>query len=208
MTRLRSAPIVEGDGEVACIRILLQRIIQESLGGDYPDVLKPIRCKPDKLRNINEEEICRAVELAFQKLANLPTPDDPSLVLILVDSEGECPRDLAPRILEVARDVDVRADISCVLPHPMYETWFVAAADSLGRYLDAHPAEPPESPEGRLGKGWIKQRMIGPKYEETRHQAAMTQAMDLKRRRALSPSFDKLCRELEKRAKTGAREVR
>lgn len=196
MNRLRIAPIVEGDGEVACIRILSQRVVQGLLGGHYLEVLKPIRCKPDKLRNINEEEIRRTVELAFEKLGNLPTADDPSLVLILVDSEGDCPEDLAPRILGVARDVDVRADISCVLAHPMYETWFVATAESLGKYLD--PAAVPEVPEGRLGKRWIKQRFKEPKYEETRHQPAMTDAMDPNACRS-SRSFVKLCRELEKR---------
>jgi len=80
----------------------------------------------------------------------------------------------------------------------MYETWFVAAAESLGKYLDPPPISPPEAPEGRLGKGWIKQRLKDPKYEETRHQPAMTAAMDLNACRS-SWSFVKLCRELEKR---------
>jgi hypothetical protein len=80
----------------------------------------------------------------------------------------------------------------------MYETWFVAASESLGKYLDLRPGDPPSDSEGRQGKGWIKQRIKDPKYEETRHQPAMTHAMDLNACRS-SRSFVKLCRELGKR---------
>jgi hypothetical protein len=83
----------------------------------------------------------------------------------------------------------------------MYETWFVAAAESLQEYLMLRPGEqvPPNPDAARLGKGWIKQRIRGGKYSETADQAALTSAMDLSLCRTRSHSFDKLCRELESR---------
>ena len=43
MSRIRIAPIVEGHGETEAIRPLLRRIWTELLGGEYADILKPIR---------------------------------------------------------------------------------------------------------------------------------------------------------------------
>jgi hypothetical protein len=58
----------------------------------------------------------------------------------------------------------------------------------------------PEDPEGqRAGKAWVQKRYRGVKYSETVDQPAMTMRMDLSLCRSRSPSFDKLCRELEKR---------
>lgn len=51
----------------------------------------------------------------------------------------------------------------------------------------------------RCRKAWIEKRIKAPKYSETVDQPAMTAAMDLALCRSRSPSFDKLCRELEKR---------
>ena len=39
MSRLRVAPIVEGDGEVVCVPILPRRIWGEFLGGEYVEVV-------------------------------------------------------------------------------------------------------------------------------------------------------------------------
>jgi hypothetical protein len=51
-----------------------------------------------------------------------------------------------------------------------------------------------------LSKAWIEQRFKGTRYSETQDQPAMTLVMDLNLCRTRSPSFDKLCRELERRA--------
>ena len=151
----------------------------------------------------------RAVQLALKSLS-IPESDDPLLVLVLIDSEGQCPAKLALNLLDVARSVDPRVDVACVLAHVMYETWFVAAAESLSEYLRLEPGENlPQDPEASgYGSSWVVKRFIeGPKYRKTQHQPAMTQAMDLNRCRAVSPSFDKLCRELEKKFRQEGREV-
>jgi hypothetical protein len=144
----------------------------------------------------------RATRLAVKALNEPPAWDDPKLVLILLDADEDCPAQLGPNLLTFARDeADPAVEIACVLANLEYETWFVAAAESLDTYLEL-PAgfRPPEAPEeARHKKAWIQQRFRGGKYVETRHQPAMTSAMDLTLCRRRSPSFDKLCRELERR---------
>ncbi|GAG17177.1 unnamed protein product [marine sediment metagenome] len=123
------------------------------------------------------------------------------MVLVLIDADKDPPCILGPELLASAREVDVRADVSCVLANIEYETWFVAAAKSLHELLKLPPdTQIPEDPETRrLGKAWINDHFRGTKYSETIDQPRMTALMDLSRCRARSPSFDKLCRELEKR---------
>ena len=198
MGRLRVAPIVEGHGEFLCVGDLLRRIWYELIGGEFIRVEKPIRHHQGTL--LQPEGLGRAVKLAIKSLS-FPPSGDPSLVLVLIDSEGQCPASLGPGLLDRARGVDPRADVACVLAHVMFETWFVAAAASLTPYLDLKPGDPPDDPEvAGLGKGWIAKRLKGPKYVETVHQSKMTNLMDLERCRAVSPSFAKLCRELETRS--------
>ena len=199
MSRLHVAPIVEGHGEVNAIRILLRRIWMELLGGEYIDVVRPIRWARSKL--LKEEELTRAVELALLNLASGIRGGDPAMVLVLLDAEGGAACVLGPELLGFAKRARPDADLSCVLAVVEYETWFVAAADSLRDYLRILPTDAiPDAPEeSRSGKGWIERRFRGTKYSETVDQPKMTDAMNLSVCRERSPSFDKLCRELEKR---------
>lgn len=195
MSRLRVAPIVEGHGEDNSIRILLQRVWTELLGGEHVEVLKPIRWPRTKL--VKASELGRAVELALLKIGSV---EDPAMVLILLDADEDLPCVLGPTLLKSARERRADADISCVVANVEYETWFAAACASLHEYLDLSRGTLPEAPEReRLGKAWIQKRFRGIKYSETVDQPAMTSRMDLAACRERSPSFDKLCRELEKR---------
>lgn len=197
MSRLRIVPIVEGHGENNAIRILLQRIWQELLGGDYVDIVKPIRGSKGRL--VQRPELSRAVDLAVLKLKEGES-DDRGMVLILVDADDDLPCELGPGLLEKAREQRSDMDISCVVANVEYETWFVAAASSLGEYLELPAESVPARPEDqRAGKAWIQRHFRGVKYSETVDQPAMTSRMDLALCRERSPSFDKLCRELEKR---------
>jgi hypothetical protein len=189
---------VEGHGEDNSIRTLLWRVWTESLGGEYVEVLKPIRGKRFKL--VDTAELGRALDLAALKLREEES-DDPSLVLVLLDAESELPCVLGPDLLSRARKLRSDVDISCVIANVEYETWFVAAAESLSGFLDlSEDARLPLNPEeARQGKGWIQRRIQRPKYSETVDQPAMTKVMDLALCRQRSSSFDKLCRELEAR---------
>lgn len=201
MSRLLVAPIVEGHGEVACLRPLLQRLWIEVVRGEHLEVLRPIRQPRDRLVR-DPEELRRAVELAALKLAASGGPAaTPSLVLVLLDAEEDPVCELAPELLNRCRASRPDLDVACVLAKREYETWFVAAAASLGSFLNLSPGSTlPNDPETTgQGKGWIEERFRGAKYTETLDQPAMTAAFDLLLCRRRSPSFDKLCRELEAR---------
>ena len=120
--------------------------------------------------------------------------------MVLVDADDDLPCQLGPYMQEVASAVRNDFDVSCIVANIDYETWFVAASGSLlGFWKDPDDFEPPANPEGKNGKSWVKQRFYGPKYSETIDQAKLTARMDLATCREVSSSFDKLCRELEKK---------
>lgn len=208
MSRLRIAPVVEGHGEVDAVRTLLSRIWLEIVGGEYLDVLHPIRRPRSKLLRAGSataavqpdpDEIGRAVELAAMKLAAKREERTRSLVLLMLDADEDCPKKIVEAITATCTRLDPRIDLSIVFPCVEYETWFVAAASSLTAHLQLREGDDElTNPEGkRLGKSWIKERLAG--YSETVDQVRLTAAMDLTLCRERSPSFDKLCRELERR---------
>lgn len=196
MSRLCVAPIVEGHGDDKSVRILLQRIWNELLGGEYIQVIRPIRGSRPKL--VRKEELERTVTLAASKLRVACAAGDPSTVLVLLDADSDPPCVLGPQLLQFTTDSRPDLDVVCVLAKIEYETWFVAAAESLREFLD-FPAVVHAPENARCGKGWIKKYFTGAKYSETLDQPRMTAAMDLRLCRQRSPSFDKLCRELEVR---------
>jgi len=215
VTRLRIAPIVEGHGDEISVRKLLERVWYEVAGGEWVDVLKPVRRPRTKLlkrdpatKEIlpNRDEIHRAIKLASMKLANTE-PDTPRLVLLMFDADEDCPKKIVEALESILKLVDPSVDLAMVFPHVEYETWFVAAADSLRDFLDLRPGDEkildPET--ARLGKKWIQDRFRHHRYSETLDQVRLTHVMDLRLCRERSPSFHKLCRELESRSKVDNR---
>ncbi len=200
MTRLCVAPIVEGHGEDRAVRILLQRIWSELLGQEYIHVLRPIRGSRHKL--VRKEDLERAIALAASKLEGACTHGDPKLILVLLDAGTDSTCVLGPKLLSYAAKCRPDIDVACVLADTEYETWFVAASESLRDFLD-FPIATAETPQKlRAGKSWIQRHFRRPKYSETLDQPRMTARMDLDLCRSKSASFDKLCRELETRTKS------
>lgn len=198
MRKLQVLPIVEGHGEERAVRILLERLAQELRAGSFVEILHPIR--QPRTRLVKERHLQRSVELAAVKLRQRTEDGVPQLILLLLDAEEDPACTLAPQLLAWMRQSRSDFDCACVLAVHEYETWFVAAAESLGEHLDLEGETPPPDPEQeRLRKAWIKKRFRGVSYSETIDQPAMTAQMDLKLCRERAPSFDKLCRELEQR---------
>lgn len=78
MSRLRVAPIVEGQGEEQSVRTLLQRVWCEVVGGTFLEVLKPIRGQRQALAGKNG--LGSAVKYANLKLSaavRSPSSGDP-----------------------------------------------------------------------------------------------------------------------------------
>jgi hypothetical protein len=198
MSRLTIAPIVEGDGDSEAIRLLLWRTWTEVVGGEHADVLKPNVRKRGRLLKEGCEDLARAVDYAMLRLRE----KGGGLILLLIDAEDDCSNypQLGPWLCRRAKAGRQDADIACVIANRMYETWFVASAESLSAYLETSGWAIPDDVDATgHGKGWIKQHMKNGKYTETADQAALTQHMDLHACRRRSRSFDKLCRELEAR---------
>ena len=186
----RIAPIVEGQGEVEAVPILLRRVWTELLAASGLEVLKPVR--QPRLRLARADHLMKAVALALLKLGGAG-----GLVLLLIDNDPaeEPPCELAPTLTRIVREARSDADFACVLANPEYETWFAAAADSL-RDAAELPQIPQDVEAARMKKAWV-QRHLRSNYSPTVDQPALTSRMDLSLCRRRSASFDKLCRELE-----------
>lgn len=181
--------IVEGDGEVEAVPILIRRIAEVETPGVFPGVPQPNRVQRGRI--LKPGEIERYVELA----ARQGGPD--GRILILFDADDDCPRDLAPRILRRATEVRSDRRIQVVLAQREYEAWFLAAADSLAgnRGLRDDITAPGDPEAIRDAKGWLTGQMPrGRSYRETLDQPALTDGFDLERARRSAASFRKMWR--------------
>ncbi len=198
MSRLRVVPIVEGNGEVECVRILIERI-WAMVGGEYVSVCRPILQSRGLL--VKKEGLTRAIDLAREKLGDLPESSDPEMVLILLDADEDCAYEWGRKLLGWGREAHSDLDLACVLAVSEYETWFAASAESLKKSLDLPPdfVASDDSEKSRHGKRWVERYRRGASYQETIDQPKMTSVMDLDLCRRRSRSFNKLCREFEQR---------
>lgn len=78
------SPIVEGDGEVAALPVLLRRIAEWRTPEVYVDVLAPIRVYKDRFLN-RDDEFTRHLKLAAAKAG------ERGWILILLDADDDCP---------------------------------------------------------------------------------------------------------------------
>jgi hypothetical protein len=192
MMPLYVACIVEGQGEVAAAPILLKRIVKLVNADGYADV-RPFRVGRNRL--VLPGELERAVELAGRGLRS------PGAVLIVIDSDDDCPKALAPLLLARATGIsDGRWPVGVVLAKSEFESWFIAAGESIAG-CSGLPAGlfAPSDPESiRDAKGWLQEAMPpGRRYSPTVDQPSLAGKFDLNAARR-APSFDKLYREIEK----------
>lgn len=193
---LAIVPIVEGHGDTLAVPVLLRRLYAVIAADLYVRVLPAIRIPKTKL--LKPAELARAVSLAELKLRDAVAAR--RLVTVLFDADQDPACQLAPRLLAELRSERPHVDVALVLAVPEFETWFVAAAESLGDYLQPGTDDIPDDVDrAGLKKAWLQHRFRG-RYTETIEQPALTARMDLNLCRSRSPSFDKLWRELEKRA--------
>ncbi|MBI4756755.1 MAG: DUF4276 family protein [Betaproteobacteria bacterium] len=167
-------PIVEGQGEVQAVPTLLHRLAQQSDPSTPVRVNAPIRVKSGSFLN-DSDYFRRQVSLAAAKAAQ-----SQGHVLILLDCEDDCPAILGPELLRRARAVRADVSVRVFLAYREFETWFIAAADSLrGRAGLPDDLIAPADPERtRDAKGWLSERMPRP-YDPIVHQLEFTRAFDL-----------------------------
>lgn len=185
------ASIVEGDGEVAALPVLLRRLGEWQTPDLYVKVLPPIRVRKDRFLN-RAEEFSRHLQLAAAKCG------DDGWILVLLDADDDCPATKGAEILEQGRAVIPHRRLAVVLANREYEAWFIAAAASLDGFRNFHCRHGDELGDAetpRNAKGWIGERIAGGAYHQTTDQAAFSARMDLEIAHARSRSFRKLCSE-------------
>lgn len=179
--------IVEGEGEVQAVPILLRRLAEETRPAYWIDVPYPIRVPRDKL--LKDGQLERYFEMAASQSAL-------GGVLILIDAEDAaegCPATLGPSILK--RVAFVRNDVPAlvVIAKTEFEAWFLASAESLRgqRRLRGDLVAPAEPESIRGAKEWLQDRRVDRRrYSETLDQPALTAKFDLQAARR-APAFDR-----------------
>ena len=192
------ASIVEGDGEVQAVPILLRRLNDWKPGDTYVTPMTPIKVRRDRFLN-RDDEFNKYVLLAVAKCGA------DGWVLILLDADDDCPATLGASVLHRVQGITPHARVSVVVANREYEAWFIAASASLdgkrGFVRGADPVADPERP--RDAKGWISSRIQSGRYRETTDQPAFTAIFDMQQAFKGCRSFRKLCSEWVRHAGVG-----
>ena len=190
----RLISIVEGQGDVRAVPILLRRILGELHGRYDISIPQPIRAR-------SGGDIIKNLEYRLQQASSRGC----DAILVLVDTDGDtCPADLAIRLAERANERNLSVPISIVCPHSEYETWFIASLSEDSGYeirrrlgIDDSVTSPTNVESVRGAKEWLSNRMPDDGYSPTQHQADLTPHIDLDIVRSRSRSFRRLCHAVE-----------
>lgn len=180
--------IVEGVAEVECVPILIRRCLQ-SLNRNDIAVRKPFRVKRNAV--LKDGEIERSSRQLLADRENI------RCVLILLDSDDDCPAELAPTVKRRCLDA-TQLPCAVVFAKREYESWLLGSIDSIrGKYGVNVTASPPAEPESiRDAKGTLSSLMSS-RYVPTADQASLTAVFDLRAARQRCPSLDKFLRDIE-----------
>jgi hypothetical protein len=193
------ACIVEGHGEREAVPVIVRRIAAAVDPTVDLRIPHPIRVPKGRLLRAGELE--RALALASARVRGTPGG-----VLVVLDSDDDCPADLGPALVAQARARQLGVPVGVVLAKREFEAWFLAAAESLrGQRGLVADLGPPDNPEGIQGaKEWLSERMTGQRgYRETLDQPALAALLDFDQARR-APSFDKCWREVVSLVGSGA----
>jgi len=185
--------IVEGHGDVAAVPVLLRRLQKELKPELHLDIPPPWRTGRYKL--VKPRELERSVERLARQLR------EPRAILILVDADDDCPKELAPQLLSRARSARSDIPIGLVLAKYEFEAWFLAAVESLQGHcgLEEDISPPPDPEAVHDVKGFLGRHMKGSRsYSQRIDQPALTAVFDMELARKRSNSFEKCYREVQR----------
>lgn len=183
------ASIVEGDGEVSALPVLLRRLSDWLPASEYPQPLPPIRVRRDRFLN-RDDEFRKQLLLAANKCG------EQGWILVVLDADDDCPATLAATVYQRAQQYVAHRRLSVVIANREFEAWFIAAARSLDGYRGFHvPQVVVDAEVPRDAKGWLRRHIDGGVYSEVLDQPAFAAAIDLEQAFDNSRSFRKLCKE-------------
>lgn len=188
--RVNIGCVVEGKGEVKAVPILIRRVAAIHCPEIVPVIRTPIRFPRNKVFKTGELE--HAVGIAIRSISKQGG------ILIILDSDDDCPAELGPALLDRALQTRGDLPIAVVLAKCEFEAWFLAASISLrGKRGLKEDLNPPNNPEAiRDAKRWLSKRMGNSKtYSETRDQPALAALFDIAQARQ-ADSFDKCYRDI------------
>ena len=176
-------PIVEGHGDVRAVPVLLRRLVGAANAWKEVRIDQAVRCSRGKL--VKEVELKKRVRLASRR-------KDCGAILIIFDSDDDCPVELAAQVREWAV-AEAGPVCEVVLAKREYEAWFLAAIESLRTHpsvrADARSHPDPEAPRGAKDK---LEAMMHISYSETTHQPAFSKCFCMAAAYVRCRSFRKL----------------
>jgi hypothetical protein len=178
-------PIVEGQGDEAAVPLLLRRLRDEAQAWGL-EVGRPHRRRRTQL--VKRDSLQSTVRVAALR-------EDCAAILILVDADDDCPKELAPTLEEWAREAAGGRPCAVMMANREYEAWILASIEALrGKSAILHDATSHPDPEGpRDAKGELEQRMrSSASYSPTVDQAVLTAHLDLESAHRRCRSFRKL----------------
>src|SRR5262249_12262337 len=148
--------IVEGDGEVQALPVLIRKIASRIDPGLSIHIPRPVKLGRARM-DARSDDLERMIRVAMTHL------QPPRALLVLLDADDDPdPTALASRLL--VRVEAARSDVpsAVVVAVREYEAWFLAAAESLaGRRGLPDGLLPPPNPEAiRDAKGWLRDRSV------------------------------------------------
>ncbi len=175
--------IVEGHGEVRAAPVLIRRIAAEQLQRALPRLRDPpLRVPKTRLQRPGELE--RAVELLSIQVGPLGG------VLVLLDSDTDCPVKLADELRTRARAARPDRCIEVAVAKFEFEAWLIAGLGEPDLMVDTvDPSRgPPDCESLRDAKGWLRvRRSVG--YQPTVDQEPLVRRLKLPLVAARSRSF-------------------
>ncbi len=210
----RLVPIVEGHGEVRAVPILTYRWLRlKGLIGEFFVQDLAINAKGcGRLKAAHDPVAHRGIEHYVHRAMRAR----PDAILAILDADDECLKrsaqnKLGPELLARARAAAGDVPVGVVIANREFEAWFLADLASLrraGAVPEGPVAETEKDPEARAGCKAAVGRLLGETYEPTVHQPELARALSFSQdARALSPSYDKLARELERLTAEARRRV-
>src|SRR3972149_542423 len=193
--------IVEGQGEVAAVPLLIRRIRPFVKPNVEVNILRPIRVPRHKV--IKQGELERAIDLAMRQ------SKQPRVLLILLDADDDPPCSFGPELLSRARNTRSDIPLGVVLANREFESWFLSSLESLRNHcgLAENLQSLNDAEKTRNAKGILSKNMKNRVYSPVPDQAALTEIFDMKIARQNSDSFDKCWREIERLLIDGANQI-
>ena len=186
--------VVEGHGEVEAVPGLIRRILGDRLCRYDISLLKPKRANGKS--NLLSK---------FEQFLEYSIGENPDAILVLVDSDDECPAEEARGLADRASALNLGVPVAVVYAKSEYETWFISSlSEGTGEGIRAmlniaSSVNAPEDVEGIRGaKEWLKRRMPRDQgYKETSDQKNLTHRIEMDMTYRRSRSFRRLCHAVE-----------